>query len=158
MGLGEMLRDKPMVGIALAVVMLLLAGVMTMRGRGGKGLQFHYDLQSGELVAFAAREAPPVTLPSGNKGVLAYVFACGDCASNEQFVGYLLMYSEDAKRQLMTEAQGPAEQLSPLIARKPESPGEEPVWVSAQSRQGGAIIQTAYERCGGSGVRECFSR
>jgi hypothetical protein len=149
--------------IGLAVGLLLLAGVITAwnGSRGPSNQQYYYNVQTGELVGRQTTEVPPIKLTSGQLGVLAHVYACGDCASNETFIGFLTKYSDDDKRAMSTELteqqvqQGPMTVPTPLAARAPEQVGGEIQWFPMQSPQGMAIADAANQRCGGTNTTKC---
>lgn len=149
-------------GLGVAVTLLVLAAVITVWSRSGAAprQRYFYNLQSGDLVAHATAEAPPVTLRSGAQGVLAHVFACGDCATNKPFIGFLAKYSDEDKRAMTVEIQeqdirGPMQVPVLLIAREPPTPGGELEWVSMQSPHGMMIVDSARARCGATAPQEC---
>ncbi len=150
--------------IGVAVGLLILAAVITVwnGGGGSSNQQYYYNLQTGELVGRHTLDVPPITLPSGAPGVLAHVYACGDCATNETFIGFLTTYSDEDKQVMSTEVteqqvqQGPLSVPTPLTARPPQEPGGEIQWFPMQSPQGMAIADAANQRCGGSNTTKCM--
>jgi hypothetical protein len=159
MGLRETIQEKPIVGIIIAVVALGIVGyVFYWQSAAGVplGSRYYYDVSSGELVPHKTDSMPPVTLPSGNQGVLAHVFACGDCGS-EQFVGYLQKYTDAYKKQAtqeidLTNSTGPVtpSMSGDLVAQKPDGIGE-PQWCEMTSLQGAQIVRNARARCDSGG-------
>ena len=157
---GSTSNNKTGIGIAVALLVLAVAITVWSRGGPGPGQRYYYDLQIGELIAHATQEVPPITLRSGTQGVLAHVYACGDCATNETFIGFLTKYSDQDKRAMAAEVQeediqGPMQVPVPLVAREPQSPGGELEWVSMQSPQGMTIVDSARHRCGNKAPQQC---
>lgn len=58
---------------------------------------YYYDMKTQELFVDEADLVPPIKAPSGGEGVLAQVYACGDC-SGELVVGILKKYTPKAKQ------------------------------------------------------------
>ncbi len=158
MGLRQTITDKPIVGVCIAIV-AFIAVALLLRAQSSNpasaGQRFYYDVTSGELVGFKADQPlPPVTLPSGNQGVLAHVFACGDCSS-EQFIGYLEQYTDAYKQAVtvdVTNMDGPA--LAPMsghmVAADPN--GGQPQWIESTSMQGSQVMRAASIRCDAQGT------
>lgn len=159
MGLREAIQDKPIVGV-IAVVVLLFAGFMMVRGRfirdPGVGMEYYYDLSKGELILYPLGHEPPVQTAEGGKAVRAHVFACTSCDDKEKFF-YIEMMTDEAK-EAMLAARGredpgnlaQIENFGRLVAEKPE--GGEPQWVASGSAQGQALTQAymnARNRCNG---------
>jgi len=150
------IQEKPIVGVVIVIVVLGIVGyVMFSRSSTSvePGSRFYYDVSSGEMVTFKANEPlPPVTLPSGKEGVLAHVYACGDCSS-EQFVGYLQKFTDEYK-QIVTRVIDPSQSTDPvvrpmtgeLVAANPDAGGQ-PKWIEMNSEAGTQIIRAVRERC-----------
>jgi hypothetical protein len=166
MGLQQTIAEKPIVGIAIAVVLLGATAVVWMRqssGPSGAGVRYFYDLDSGDIVTFKADgEMPPVTLESGSSGVTAHLFSCGACGK-DNFVAYLEMYTDAYKQAVMRHGSSdqPAGPLIPprngrLVAAVPDN-GANPVWLEYESSQGLALIRAAAQRCDNdSRATECL--
>jgi hypothetical protein len=116
-------------------------------------------MTTGDLVAAKLKELPPVTLPSGHQGVLAHVYACGDCAkSDERFIAYLERYTEQGKANLSQVGQ-PDQPINPTagleVAVAPQA-DEEPKWVSVMSGEARSITTAKNRRCPGGDVVACY--
>lgn len=129
---------------------------------------YYYDLGTGELFLAKSNEIPPIDAPSGPgpnntpRGVRAYVFSCGDCSDkSQQFVGWLEMYTPDAKRAL-TSPPKPGEKQGPEYYDLWERgclvsvPGSGR-WALANSEDGHKVMESSQSKCGGNIVpRPCF--
>ncbi len=73
---------------------------------------FFYDLNTGKLFVADALEIAPIEAPSGKPfalpdgteipaGVRAFVYACGECDPKTRKIGYLEMYTQEAKNLLL---------------------------------------------------------
>jgi hypothetical protein len=95
---------------------------------------------------------PPVTLPSGNQGVLIYMFACGDC-ENDAFAGYLEKYTDAYRRAAsvdpaMSSGPVPTPDYGHLVAAVPEN-GAAVQWFEMASVQGANLVRSVRQRCDG---------
>lgn len=131
---------------------------------------YYYDLGTGELFLAKSNEIPPIDAPSGPgpnntpQGVRAYVFSCGDCSDkSQQFVGWLEMFTPDAKRALSSppkpdpnNPQGP--EYYELWARGHlvSVPGSGK-WVQANSEEGFKVMESIQSKCGPNiAPKPCF--
>jgi len=74
---------------------------------------WYYDLNTGELFPEKSNRIPPVETPSGPvgsqdmpAGVRAYVFSCGECTRDEMYIGWLEMFTKEAKEKIEATRQG----------------------------------------------------
>lgn len=107
---------------------------------------YYYDLNTGELFAAPYRErlpaANPATPNAAPAGVIAYVFACGDCtAESDRFIAYLEVHDP------RPTAPAPAR-----IAAKPD--GGHPQWLDPRSPQAKQLRDVA-SRCNGAEPVRC---
>lgn len=95
------------IGAVVLLIGALFAIIMQMRS-GPSGPRvidvYFYDLNTQKLFAAKSDQIPPIDTPSGPApggapaGVRAYVFACNDCGNeNDRFIGWLEMYTPEAK-------------------------------------------------------------
>jgi len=106
-------QKKQMILVGASVVMLLLAlWIIWPKSKplAGSGKRWFYNLTTGKLEAIDTRQFPPVLLPSGDVGVVAWVFANGSCENAaDRFIGYLERYNhEPAPLQAPDEADSAA--------------------------------------------------
>lgn len=124
------------VAAAVVAALVLAAAVMLMsRGKTPTGPthRWFYDLQANRL--FPEKSAlPPITAPSGGQGVLAHVFACGECTENNRQVAYLETYTENGLIHRNEDATG-AINPGHLVALPPSN-GTQPRWVPSESSAG----------------------
>ncbi len=138
----------------IAVGILLYTSGVFRGARPTTSDQFYfYDMKAQKLFAAKSTLIPPITAPSGGQGVVAQVYACGDCSAG-QFVGLLQKYSPAAKQAI--EGGLPPNPAGDLVCM-PE-PGSE--WVPADSPQGQtlrlAAVAAARAHCKGREPRRCF--
>jgi hypothetical protein len=154
----ELVERYPLIGWglgALVVVAFALACYGRLRPQKMQPpMVWYYDVGNGAV--FAARSAePPIHAPSGQDGVIAHVFSCGNCAvGSEHVIAYLETDSPDYHQaavkvvnagQLINPQRGlEAFQLSSQVGgrlvAKPESPLS---WTSRNSEDGQTIIQAS---------------
>ena len=142
---------NPLVTV-VAVVVLAVALIFIFRqsaGSGGPqaGNANWYDMGTGELYGgFKMGEAdlPPITLPSGNEGVMAKVFSRTSCdIKADRFIGYLEKYTEKGKVAMKAAKSqdtldiGTVQHVS-MNERLVMRPGDEE-WVVAGSDDGRAV-------------------
>lgn len=136
--------------LLLVVVLLALSVVIFSRSRPSKGggdQRWFYDLQAGKLFAHSVRNLPPVTAPSGGEGVLAHVYACGECTEAQRTVVYLEKYTDAGKAWAIdtpTDQEG-AINTGHLIGLLSDT--GEVTWVVAESRDGNAITERIGRLC-----------
>lgn len=97
---------------------------------------YYYDTQTDELFVDEANLIPPIKAPSGGEGVIAQVYACGDC-SGEKYIALLRKYSPEAKQAI--EKGLPPNPNGELV--RLAEPGSE--WVPADSDAGQQIRLTS---------------
>lgn len=129
---------------------------------------YYYDLGTGKLFLAKSNQIPPIESPSGPgpnnipQGVRAYVFSCGDCGDKtQQFVGWLEMYTPDAKQALTgprdtSKVQGPEYYELWERGHLVSMPGTNK-WVRANSEDGFKVMESMQSRCGPQGhPKPCF--
>lgn len=116
-------NNSPLVTLVSVVLLILAAAYVIFKpGAGAVAPQprdrFYYDLGSDARDPidrlFRSRDAdvPPIPAPSGKKmpngaeaGVIAEVFACGDCSDRSRiFIGWLETYTKEARDRLLSGA------------------------------------------------------
>jgi hypothetical protein len=163
--------QKDLTKIAIAVVLLIVGGVLIVKYGGGQDRRggpapdslYYLDLQSGELVHGPTDGLSPIDLPSGNQGVRAFVYTCGDCTESELLVGYVQKYNDKAaeatrqlegleedKRQMLYQVI----QAGTFVAPEPEA-GAQPQWVSLSDPRGMKVTQKFQSLCKGKLARIC---
>jgi hypothetical protein len=166
MSLSDIVEGNKQVVLIIAVIVLLGAGLMMVRGKGEAGAtaaRWYYDLDTGELVAHATFERSPVTLPDGHSAVLAHVYGCGDC-EGETFLVYVERTDPSVDiPEIRTGKDGgdtdPGKVVVALtaaaqIAVDPKTTGGEPQWLPASQR---AAMSGLANKCGkGQRPRECL--
>lgn len=159
MNLAELVERHKGLATAVALAVIVLAGVWIFRsttGAGGRARPkqaYFLDLQTGELFATSAKEIPPFARPDGGQAVRAHVFACGgDCAGGERFTAYLSRYSDQALAEFAKGSRGDTEIVvgGQLIAH-PDRPDR---WVPATGEVALQIQEQAVNRCRGAAI-EC---
>lgn len=154
--MSNVLNKNPMITISVAAVVILLSLYFTIKGlmsdpvyeppeKETTPLVWFYDRNTKELFTMPVHEVGPVERDSGPfngepAGVRAHVFACGDCGSGTQFVGYLERPSpreaETADTKILET------DLTPLIST-PDSNA----WIAADSAAGSRIMDSIHSRC-----------
>lgn len=132
------LRDKPAVGIAAAVVLLLVAAVLVFKPappRGDAGV-YYYDLATAKRIA-GSRTAPPDGM---DPPVIANVFSCGACDGEQAFVGWLEEIGVDSADR--------------RVAALPDA-GATPQWVAVTSDEAAALMASVNEACDGDKAVLC---
>jgi len=162
MGIGEAINKNPMIGVGIAVVILIVAGMILFRttnvGKSGKPIEqrYFYDMGSGEVIVMG-NEPAPVTSASGSTAVWAAVYTCGSCDSEtDRFVAYIQKYTDEAKR----EVEKPLKQQDydtvnegTVVAAPPSKAGDEVSWVQIETLQGMNITQMSIQgRCPGAAM------
>ena len=165
MSLGEMLNKNPMIGVGVAVVILVVAGVIVMRSTGiGDSpnilkQRYFYDMTSGDVIVMDNVPAP-VTADSGSTAVWAAVYTCGSCDNeSERFVGYLQKYTDQAKSEVakpLSQQDYDTVNEGTVVAMVPEKAGDELAWFQVETREGMQITQASVQaRCPGGMTMPC---
>lgn len=168
-------NNSAVVTIVAVVILIMSLGFIIMSASGNKYKPrivdvYYYDLGNGELFLAKSNEIPPVDAPSGPgannipQGVRAYVFSCGECGDKaQQFVGWLEMYTPDAKRALTSpptpdpnNPQGPEYYDLWEKGHLVSIPGSSK-WVQANSEEGFKVMESMQSKCGAGGQpKPCF--
>ena len=157
------MRKKPVVAVIAAIV-LVVSVVSIVRyardtGLPEPGQADWFDMGTGELYGGLkmGEAVPPITLPSGNQGVLAHVFARGSCENqDDRFIGFLCKYTDKGKAMLVeAKARGGVDRGTAtrvaMRERLIKRPGDKE-WVIASSDEGEAILAPTREK----GVAVCL--
>jgi|GEM_PF-6490838 len=75
--------------IAIAITASAIVFVFVRDGRANVRQTWFYDVGSSSLFAYTGAAIPPVTAPSGQAGVRAHVYACGECSESTRRILYL---------------------------------------------------------------------
>lgn len=140
MGIREYLNKNPAITIAGMAILVAITLVVILRNAGvwggptpeTSGTMYFYDEDTRELFTARSDQLAPIAAPSGGSGVLAEVYACGDC-SGEKFAGLLQKYTDKGKKAM---SDGIPVHPSDNLIRLPK-PGSE--WVPSGSAQGQKI-------------------
>jgi hypothetical protein len=136
-------QQKQRMLLVAAVVLLIAATVIALWPQATPKPQgsYYYDLGTGELYTSSASGPAP----SGGEGVLAIVFACGDCANkDDRFVAYLSKPNEQYLRVIASgEPPTPEQVQNSNLVRHPT----QDQWHASESPQGLAIVRQASSRC-----------
>lgn len=154
MGIRDTLKKSPAIGIVVASLLIALAAIRFAGGGSGEsqGMIWYYDLQTAQRVAaLPTADGSPVTLPSGNRGVVARVFSCGQC-DDELFVGYI---EERNPNPPPRDPELPLNRAAELYVARPHDAGAKPVWHRGDSPEGNEIMAVPQQRCGNH-FRECL--
>jgi hypothetical protein len=157
-------KNPVLVGLACAALVAVFVAIgwyLTQPSRLARPADvWYYDMGTSQLTV-----APGGALPellSGNGPVVAHKYACGQCDSHEQFIGYLEALSVDpAHRQAAYEAsQASDDEVKldsvPEQTRVVANPNLEGGWVPADSVEGHAIIDAAASRCPNNTAQLCL--
>ena len=122
-------------------------------------LTYFYDVNTKQLFVADFDAIPPIAAPSGEgAGVRAHVMSCGDCSKPEdQFIGYLSRYSDDARR-IMLNADKHTDEAVDKARREGQLvrmiDGE--VWLSWDSKEANVLKHRLVERCGKRRLMPCY--
>jgi len=143
MGFREQLASRPRLVGVLATLMFLLSLIAlflraqptsTAARRPNLERSYYFDLQRGELFPSSTQD-PPIPAPSGGAGVLAHVYACGNCdQESDRFIGYLTTF---ASRPVPGSPQG--DRIA--LAKPPYK------WLPISTPEADAIRQSVQQRC-----------
>jgi hypothetical protein len=118
--------------------------------KAGKSLAYYFDRNSKQLFEAPEESEALIEAPSGAfrgrpAGARANVFSCGDCGDPaQQFVGYLLVPAEDARKrgENIVGSPPPSDDELMVICRP-----DEDRWFYFGTREGDAITAEASRRC-----------
>jgi len=134
--------------VVVAGVVLLVAVVMIVSRLGGPSApkqvsRWFYDVGSGELYTEANQVLPPIARESGSQGVLAHVFACGECTEANRKLAFIEMFTEEGKAYAINPPEDDMSGVNPgrQVAWEPAS-GEQPQWVGAHTEFGQQIVMS----------------
>lgn len=146
MSIRDTLRNSPVVGIAVAVVLIIVALTILMRsGPDAQQVgQWYYDLSAGELVTGGAEPPSP-------SAVSARVFGCNQCG-DDAFVGYLEKPNPDPPP--VPEGQPNNPMRNVLVAAVPEVDAEV-AWIVGSEPAARNITSYPAQKCG-QRFRECL--
>lgn len=162
MQIREWLKNNPVIGGAIvagimltAILILVLSLLPTNPTPASTPNNYYYDMQSGELFVADVSLIPPIKAPSGGEGVLAQVYACGECGDDsELFVGILRKYSPAGKQAIENDMPPGVE--NELVRLTDEGSR----WVPADSEPGRAYrlqaVADAKAACKGKKPKICF--
>jgi|GEM_PF-4444546 len=142
-----MIEKRPWIAVVLVITGLLAVVVSvasTGKTRRAPGRWF-YNLQAGELVALDTKEPEPITLPSGDKVVLAMVVTCGDCDDPDaRQIAYLQRWPDNAHPYVGKDpATIPPNIVMDVVVSEP---GEDLRWVYLNSETGMQLVSHAIEK------------
>ncbi len=158
-------QNSAIVTIGAVLLLLVSLGFIIMRVSGGSQYKarivdvYYFDIDSGQLFTAKSNEIPPIDSPSGaNKGVRAYVFACGDCADESQrFTGWLEMYTPDAKNVMINPPTSPESMDTfELMEKGHLVSADGRAWVQANTDKGFQVMEGIQTRCGETPAVPCY--
>lgn len=169
-------NNSAVVTIGAVVILILSLGyiVFSSRGRssGPRVIDvYFYDLNAQKLFTAKSDAIPPIETESGPAtggapaGVRAYVFACNDCGNeNDRFIGWLEMYTPEAKALLSQPAAETPEQAAEREMRMYEvwengqliRAVEGGQWVRANSQEAINITSQIESKCPGGAPKPCL--
>lgn len=154
------LRDKPVVGVIVAVIILAVSALLITRTTGGETIEgYYYNLETGDLIT-----APRDATADAAGGPRAYVFTCSSCDTDRQVV-YIEKLTPEAQRMQATYRPSPdpakeAEYRSVMEAghqvAPPPAAGAQPNWQPYFSPEGQALVNTSRTLCAGSAAQACM--
>lgn len=162
------------IGAVVLLIGALFAIIMQMSG-GSSGPRvidvYFYDLNKNQLFTAKSDAIPPIDTDSGATpqgapaGVRAYVFACNDCGDeNDRFIGWLEMYTPEAKALLTQPAADNPEQAAEREMRMYEvwETGQlirgvnDTRWVPQNSQEAMTITSQIETKCPGGAPKPCL--
>ncbi len=154
-------NPKIIISITVVTVLVLLTTVIGLLSSGEapkvkeykKG--WFYDLNTSKLFVAKSKLTPPIEAPSGPlengkpAGVKAYVFSYKyEPNESERFIGFLEVFTSEAKRNQTTSAKSRGDSAAELIKQWGEGRlirrVEDEQWFAANSNEGRAIIENAF--------------
>ena len=154
-------NPKIIISITVVTVLVLLTTVIGLLSSGEapkvkeykKG--WFYDLNTSKLFVAKSKLTPPIEAPSGPlengkpAGVKAYVFSYKyEPNESERFIGFLEVFTSEAKRNQTTSAKSRGDSAAELIKQWGEGRlirrVEDEQWYTANSNEGRAIIENAF--------------
>ncbi len=170
-------NNSAVVTVGAVVVLILSLGyiVWSSRGRsyGPRVIDvYFYDLNTNQLFTAKSDQIPPIETASGPvpgsgapAGVRAYVFACNDCSDeNDRFVGWLEMYTPEAKAVLTQPPSESPEQAAEREMRMYEmyesgqliKAPEDRTWARANTAEAVNVTQRIESKCPGGAPKPCL--
>lgn len=114
---------------------------------------WYFDLNTGDLFVDRYVNDGKLTTADGHEAVRAYVFACGKCAADQRFVGWLekqeapqAMITEETQKALAAHQPMMIRQTSGRLVRGAE--GEDQAWHAIETDAGRKLVDRALNRCG----------
>ena len=167
MSLREWLNNNSAIVTVAALALLVVALVVMVRSFAGGGgatgapqSRWYFDPVLDELVVVRddGTAVPPITLPSGNEGWRANVFACGDCDDPEQrFVAWYERYTPWAKQAIEADPEGMTDEGMHARYAGMEVSVDGQNWYSMDSMQASQIQNRPMQVCPDpTQVRMCF--
>ncbi len=160
-------RNSASVTLGAVGVLVLALGVILLQQAGDAKPKvidvYYYDMTTGKLFLGSSADHPPIDAPGGtNRGVRAYVFACGSCADeSKRFIGWLEIFTPSARTRLRSQddpagADLPAPAESWNQSHWISKPGTDR-WVSPRSAEGLELMDDIHKRCRDRGApRPCY--
>ena len=142
---------NPVVAV-IAVIVLIVAVVLIVKNMSGGGPKvqvgdvFWYDTGDKKLYPAPQTELPPMTAPSGQEGVMAYVFTEGSCDNaNERFIGFLEKHPDKEAFKQAGGLEGRIALLERRLVRRPE----DAEWIAAGTPEGQELTNMImqYKQC-----------
>jgi hypothetical protein len=170
-------NHSSIVTIITVLVLLVAIGVVIWDAGGVGGGRpgtpaYYYDLNTGEIFVRSTPELAPIEAPSGphqgeSAGVLAVVYACGQCPADlegmtakelEQtnaYIGWLQRYTDKIKKARASGGSDQDSRMPPPVSSQRLMPVGGETWVSGTSGQATTLQQNELQRCGDQEPQEC---
>ena len=163
-----LIQKNPVVGGAIAAVVVLLAVVLAWPKKEAKRIEqyWYFDLNTHELFEGPTDQYLPIDAPSGalansdaapetkgKAGVLAHVFSCGECTEGEQYIGWL-EYQKELVPYVEGEDEAAAQKKYMEAHLMRAEDGEK--WIIYDSEEGDKIRLAAHTKCGGKKPTKCL--
>ncbi len=160
-------NNSAMVTILAVVVLILSLGFIIISSRQPTYTPriydvYYYDLDTKTLFVDKSNKFAPIQSPSGKvNGARAYVYTCGECSdTNSLFVGYLEMYTKEAKEFLENPTPPSPDDTGSYPdhyeeGRRIRAESDAARWFNANSSEAFQVTEAVHVRCNGQPAKPC---
>ena len=123
---------------------------------------WYYDLNTKELFPGSPDDVAPIEAPSGQTpegapaGMRAYVFACGECEGDNEFIAYLEKFSPIFKKMSSKEGIDRAGIAALEVQSQAMRRVDGGDWELGITEEGQEIINEAIAKCPKGKIKPCF--